>query len=160
VPSIYFTYDSRTTEFAETFAIPSFNVFAGRPFRLEEYWDQLLFESAPIIFMGRHTQQAAGPCRQQGLNPEPIVHDERICALKPRAGDGAVNPEAIKGRPPQKSIVGARGDQRNLATRQACRPGRRIGNCHVATKIAARDDLWVWFDCEHVVRLRRRRFCL
>jgi Polysaccharide pyruvyl transferase len=44
VPSIYFTYDSRTTEFAETFAIPSFNVFAGRPFRLEEYWDQLLFE--------------------------------------------------------------------------------------------------------------------
>ena len=44
VPSIYFTYDSRTTEFAETFAIPSHPVFAERPFRLEEYWDQALFD--------------------------------------------------------------------------------------------------------------------
>jgi polysaccharide pyruvyl transferase WcaK-like protein len=44
VPSIYFTYDSRTTEFAETFAIPSHPVFAERPFRLEDYWDQALFD--------------------------------------------------------------------------------------------------------------------
>jgi hypothetical protein len=44
VPSIYFTYDSRTVEFAETFAIPSFDVFGDKPFRLEDYWDQSLFE--------------------------------------------------------------------------------------------------------------------
>lgn len=44
VPSVYFTYDSRTTEFAETFAIPRFDVFGGKDFRLEEYWDQALFE--------------------------------------------------------------------------------------------------------------------
>lgn len=44
VPSIYFTYDSRTVEFAETFRIPSFDVFAGQDFRLEEYWDQPRFD--------------------------------------------------------------------------------------------------------------------
>ncbi|MCB8821410.1 polysaccharide pyruvyl transferase family protein [Microvirga rosea] len=43
-PSIYFTYDSRTVEFAETFQIPSFDVFAGKDFKLEEYWDQSLFD--------------------------------------------------------------------------------------------------------------------
>ncbi len=44
VPSVYFTYDSRTAEFAETLQIPSFDVFSGRTFRLEDYWDQSLFE--------------------------------------------------------------------------------------------------------------------
>lgn len=44
VPSVYFTYDSRTAEFAETLQIPSFDVFSGRPFKLEEYWQQGLFE--------------------------------------------------------------------------------------------------------------------
>ena len=44
IPSVYFTYDSRTAEFAETLQIPSFDVFSGRTFRLEEYWDQSLFE--------------------------------------------------------------------------------------------------------------------
>jgi Uncharacterized conserved protein len=43
-PSIYFTYDSRTTEFAETFQIPSFDVFSGKDFVLEDYWDQALFD--------------------------------------------------------------------------------------------------------------------
>ncbi|NIX78343.1 polysaccharide pyruvyl transferase family protein [Microvirga terricola] len=43
-PSIYFTYDSRTVEFAETFQIPSFDVFSGKDFNLEEYWDQSLFD--------------------------------------------------------------------------------------------------------------------
>ncbi|AWM86373.1 polysaccharide pyruvyl transferase family protein [Microvirga sp. 17 mud 1-3] len=43
-PSIYFTYDSRTTEFAETFQIPSFDVFSGKDFVLEDYWDQSLFD--------------------------------------------------------------------------------------------------------------------
>jgi polysaccharide pyruvyl transferase WcaK-like protein len=44
VPSIYFTYDSRTVEFAETYQIPSFDVFSGQEFRLEDYWDQSLFD--------------------------------------------------------------------------------------------------------------------
>jgi hypothetical protein len=44
IPAIYFTYDSRTTEFVDTFSIPRFDVFAGEPFRLEDYWDQSLFE--------------------------------------------------------------------------------------------------------------------
>jgi len=43
-PSIYFTYDSRTVEFAETYQIPSFDVFSGNKFSLEEYWDQSLFD--------------------------------------------------------------------------------------------------------------------
>ncbi|MBD3847252.1 polysaccharide pyruvyl transferase family protein [Bosea sp. SSUT16] len=43
-PSIYFTYDSRTVEFADTFKIPSVDVFSGRDFRLEEYWDQSRFD--------------------------------------------------------------------------------------------------------------------
>lgn len=43
-PSIYFTYDSRTVEFAETYRIPSFDVFSGQEFRLEEYWDQARFD--------------------------------------------------------------------------------------------------------------------
>ncbi|HSK51493.1 MAG TPA: polysaccharide pyruvyl transferase family protein [Clostridia bacterium] len=44
VPSIYFTYDSRTAEFAETFRIPAFDVFGGGPFELEALWDRALFE--------------------------------------------------------------------------------------------------------------------
>jgi hypothetical protein len=44
IPSIYFTYDSRTAEFVETFDIPAYDVFSGTPFRLEEYWDQGRFE--------------------------------------------------------------------------------------------------------------------
>lgn len=43
-PSIYFTYDSRTVEFADTFKIPSIDVFAGKDFKLEEYWDQARFD--------------------------------------------------------------------------------------------------------------------
>jgi hypothetical protein len=44
IPSIYFSYDSRTVEFAETFAIPCYDVFSQKPFVLEEYWDQARFE--------------------------------------------------------------------------------------------------------------------
>lgn len=44
VPSVYFTYDSRTAEFAETFQIPSFDVFSGKAFNLEDHWDQALFD--------------------------------------------------------------------------------------------------------------------
>lgn len=44
VPSIYFTYDSRTVEFAETYQIPSYDVFSTKEFVLEDYWDQGLFD--------------------------------------------------------------------------------------------------------------------
>lgn len=44
VPSIYFVYDSRTAEFADTFSIPSYDVYADKDFVLENYWDQSLFE--------------------------------------------------------------------------------------------------------------------
>jgi Polysaccharide pyruvyl transferase len=44
VPSVYFVYDSRTAEFCETFAIPSYDVYADKEFVLEEYWDQARFE--------------------------------------------------------------------------------------------------------------------
>ncbi|MGO4403525.1 polysaccharide pyruvyl transferase family protein [Bosea sp. RAF48] len=43
-PSIYFTYDSRTVEFADTFKIPSVDVFSGQDFRLEDYWEQSRFD--------------------------------------------------------------------------------------------------------------------
>jgi hypothetical protein len=43
-PSVYFTYDSRTVEFAETFAIPCYDVYSERPFVLEEHWEQSRFE--------------------------------------------------------------------------------------------------------------------
>ncbi len=54
VPSVYFTYDSRTTEFADTFAIPRFDVFAGKPFRIEEYWDQALYERFNCAYYRRY----------------------------------------------------------------------------------------------------------
>ncbi|MBN9672252.1 polysaccharide pyruvyl transferase family protein [Roseibium aggregatum] len=45
VPAIYFTYDSRTREFADTFKIPSFDVFAEKVFRLGDLWDQSAFDA-------------------------------------------------------------------------------------------------------------------
>ena len=45
VPSIYFTYDSRTAEFAETYKIPSFDVFQDGAFVLEDYWEQWRFDA-------------------------------------------------------------------------------------------------------------------
>ncbi|WP_029061284.1 polysaccharide pyruvyl transferase family protein [Labrenzia sp. DG1229] len=44
IPSIYFTYDSRTREFADTFKIPSFDVFSDKVFRLSDFWDQTRFD--------------------------------------------------------------------------------------------------------------------
>ena len=56
VPAIYFTYDSRTVEFAETLQIPSFNVFGGKPFRIEDYWDQALYEKFNRAFYQRYRE--------------------------------------------------------------------------------------------------------
>jgi hypothetical protein len=54
IPSVYFSYDSRTVEFAETFGIPCFDVFSGKPFHLEEYWDQSRFERFNRLFYQRY----------------------------------------------------------------------------------------------------------
>ncbi len=54
IPAVYFTYDSRTTEFADTFAIPRFDVFAGKPFRLEDYWQQSLFDRFNCAYYQRY----------------------------------------------------------------------------------------------------------
>ncbi len=56
VPSVYFTYDSRTAEFAETFQIPSFDVFSGRAFRLEDHWDQGLFDRFNRAYFQRYRE--------------------------------------------------------------------------------------------------------
>jgi Polysaccharide pyruvyl transferase len=54
VPSIYFVYDSRTAEFCETLAIPSYNVYSEKEFSLEEYWDQALFERFNRAYYARY----------------------------------------------------------------------------------------------------------
>lgn len=56
VPSVYFTYDSRTTEFAETFSIPSFDVFGSGRFELEAYWDQARFERFNRAYLQRYRE--------------------------------------------------------------------------------------------------------
>jgi hypothetical protein len=59
VPSVYFTYDSRTAEFVDTFRIPSFDVYSGKPFRLEDYWDQGLFERFNRTYYHRYREMRA-----------------------------------------------------------------------------------------------------
>ncbi|MBX9635421.1 MAG: polysaccharide pyruvyl transferase family protein [Magnetospirillum sp.] len=54
VPSVYFTYDSRTAEFVDTYRIPAFDVFSGKDFRLEDYWDQSLFERFNRAYHARY----------------------------------------------------------------------------------------------------------
>lgn len=59
VPSVYFTYDSRTAEFVDTYRIPSFDVFSGKAFRLEDYWDQSLFERFNRVYRQRYRDMQA-----------------------------------------------------------------------------------------------------
>jgi hypothetical protein len=59
VPSVYFTYDSRTAEFVDTYRIPAFDVFSGKKFRLEDYWDQALFERFNRVCRQRYQDMQA-----------------------------------------------------------------------------------------------------
>lgn len=59
VPAVYFIYDSRTAEFVDTFRIPSFDVYSGKPFRLEDYWDQALFERFNRSYHHRYLEMRA-----------------------------------------------------------------------------------------------------
>jgi hypothetical protein len=54
VPSIYFLYDSRTSEFRDTFQIPSYDVYSEEEFSLERYWDQELFEKFNRAYHARY----------------------------------------------------------------------------------------------------------
>lgn len=54
VPSLYFTYDSRTSEFVETFGIPAYDVYSSEAFRLEDFWDQALFEKFNRTYFERY----------------------------------------------------------------------------------------------------------
>lgn len=68
IPSIYFTYDSRTREFADTFKIPSFDVFSDKVFRLSDFWDQSSFDG----FNGAYRKVFAA--MQNFLNENNIDH--------------------------------------------------------------------------------------
>lgn len=59
VPSVYFTYDSRTREFAETFKIPSFDVFSEKVFRLGDFWDQSRFDAFNRAYAGTYAAMSA-----------------------------------------------------------------------------------------------------
>lgn len=50
VPAIYFTYDSRTEEFAETLRIPAVNIYLQDRFDLQKAWEQDLFSGFNLRF--------------------------------------------------------------------------------------------------------------
>lgn len=54
VPAIYFCYDARTAEFAETLSIPSYDIYSGKPFDLDEYWQQSAFDRFNARFRQRY----------------------------------------------------------------------------------------------------------
>jgi len=59
IPSIYFTYDSRTQEFVETFAIPAHDIYSEKEFVLADYWDQARFERFNLTYSQRYRDMAA-----------------------------------------------------------------------------------------------------
>jgi hypothetical protein len=81
IPSVYFTYDSRTTEFVDTFKIPSFNVFGGQAFRLEDYWDQALFEKFNRAYY-QHYRDARLFLEENRI-PHKMVDEAAATAAKP-----------------------------------------------------------------------------
>ena len=79
VPSIYFTYDSRTAEFVQTFNIPAFDVFSGKDFAIEDYWNQALFERFNRAYY-RGYREMRGFLEENG-----IAHRMSPARMKPRA---------------------------------------------------------------------------
>jgi hypothetical protein len=77
VPSVYFTYDSRTAEFVQTFNIPAYGVFSGKKFELEAYWDQSLFERFNRAYYRGYREMRAFleengiPHRMSGIRKKP-----------------------------------------------------------------------------------------
>jgi hypothetical protein len=81
IPSVYFTYDSRTAEFVDTFQIPSFNVFGGQAFQLEDYWNQDLFEKFNRAYY-QHYRDARLFLDENGI-PHKMVNEIAATAVKP-----------------------------------------------------------------------------
>jgi hypothetical protein len=79
VPSIYFTYDSRTAEFVQTFNIPAYDVFSGKKFEIEAYWDQNLFERFNRAYYRGYREMRAF------LEENGIAHRMSGVRMKPRA---------------------------------------------------------------------------
>jgi hypothetical protein len=79
VPSIYFTYDSRTAEFVQTFNIPAYNVFSDKKFELEAYWNQALFERFNRAYYRGYREMRAF------LEENGIAHRMSGARMKPRA---------------------------------------------------------------------------
>jgi hypothetical protein len=79
VPSIYFTYDSRTAEFVQTFNIPAYDVFSGKSFELEAYWEQSLFERFNRAYYRGYREMRAF------LEENGIAHRMSGVRKKPRA---------------------------------------------------------------------------
>lgn len=86
VPSVYFSYDSRTAEFAETFGIPCYDVFSEKPFVLEDYWDQSLFERFNQRFYTRYRDmrdfldENLIAHRMPAVTPKPLPQPQRQVA--------------------------------------------------------------------------------
>jgi hypothetical protein len=78
VPAIFFVYDSRTAEFAETFAIPSYDVYGSNKFALEDYLYQSRFERFNRAYSMRYREM------QDFLNENAIPH-----LMKPAQHDAA-----------------------------------------------------------------------
>ena len=89
VPSVYFTYDSRTSEFVETFGIPAHDVYSDEPFRLEEFWDQARFERFNRTYYERYREM------RQFLEENRIPHRLPLQTKSAKAGK-APSPEPVK----------------------------------------------------------------
>lgn len=99
VPSIYFTYDSRTAEFAETFSIPCYDVYSDKEFVLEDYWDQSLFERFNCAYHMRYREM------REFLDENGIPHrmhrtakaaDALKTGISPKTADEAKGTESSK----------------------------------------------------------------
>lgn len=84
VPSIYFTYDSRTREFADFLKIPTFNVFSSQKFEIEAYDDPALFEPFNRAYVSGYDNMRAF------LNENGIAHRMDAMASKENVENAAV----------------------------------------------------------------------
>lgn len=137
VPSVYFTYDSRTEEFADTFAIPSYNVYADKPFVLEEFWDQSLFERFNRSFHMRYREMRQfldengiankmfnrEPVKLAGKPAEPPVVVQPKAAEAPKAEQPKVAPQkAEPPKPEQAKAESPKAEQPKVEPPKAAQP--------------------------------------
>ena len=83
VPAIYFSYDTRTTEFAETFSIPCYDVGSKQAFELEEFWQQSAFDKFNRAYRQRYRDM------HFFLDENAIAHHMRDASDAQREGQAA-----------------------------------------------------------------------